>query len=422
MAVPQSLLPSHSEKVLGAMKAERTVKRITFNPSEANPGETLYVSVPKLAENEVIVAGSLALVFNINLKVTGAHANNYLGQNVSWALVDKFTVKFAATTVQDTDSYDIYKTFEDLFLSQDKRANMIMEGIQGEYLKKIRSDTTDKPTSSVDAEKVLNGVYGTKYRINLDHPILTDHGVFYPQALYNDLVFELTLASATQVVRGSDPSKLGYKLENIQLEYEVIRSKRLADEALSTYSSGKGFAYDLVMRERIVPITRGSDTRLTIRVNPQRRSLKGILLLFINPYQSGGRDTEHYFNPDITKVKVTVNGVPNRVYNEGNSGRDMWNELTRYFNPHTGGRPNMTLAKYLSANKFGLWIDLRSMADTTMHGNGQRLVNTQNRAHRFRLGHHKLTRLHRLRLADEHHGPAAGVGAVLGSLAAIKHA
>ena len=37
----------------------------------------------------------------------------------------------------------------------------------------------------------------------------------------------------------------------------------------------------------------------------------------------------------------------------------------------------MTLAKYLTANKFGLWIDLRSMADTTMHGNGQRLVNTQ---------------------------------------------
>ena len=96
MAVPPSLLPSHSEKVLGAMKAERTVKRITFNPTEANPGETLYVSVPKLGANEVIVAGSLALVFNINLKLTGAHANNYLVQNVSRALVNKLVVKFAA--------------------------------------------------------------------------------------------------------------------------------------------------------------------------------------------------------------------------------------------------------------------------------------------------------------------------------------
>ena len=201
--------------------------------------------------------------------------------------------------------------------------------------------------------------------------------MFYPQALYNVLVFELTLAAAHEVVRGSDGTKLGYKLENIQLEYEVIRSESLAKEAVRTYSSGKEFAYDLVMRERVVPITRGSDTHLNLRVNPQRRSLKGILLLFINPYAAGARDTEHYFNPDITKVQVTVNGVPNLVCNEGLSGSDMWQELTRHFNPHSGsGRPNMTLAKYLTDNKFGLWIDLRSMADTTMHGNGKRLVNT----------------------------------------------
>ena len=378
MAVPPSLLPSHSEKVLGAMKAERTVKRITFNPTEANPGETLYVSVPKLAANKVIVSGSLALVFNISLKVTGAHANNFLVQNVSRALVDKFVVKFAATTIQDTDGYNIYKTFEDLFLSKEERENMVREGIQSVDLNRIRSDAGDKKTTGVDEEKALNAVYGTKYRINLDHPILTDHGVFYPQALYNDLVFELTLAPAHQVVKGpTTNNKLGYKLENIQMEYEVIRSKTLADEAMSTYSSGKEFAYDLVMLEKVVPITRGSDTCLNLRVNPQRLSLKGILLLFISPYTEGNRDSEYYFNPDITKVKVTVNGVPNRVYNEGISGSDMWKELTRHFNPHSGGQPNMTLAKYLADNKFGLWIDLRSMADTTMHGNGQRLVNTQ---------------------------------------------
>ena len=378
MAVPPSLLPSHSEKVLNAMKAERTVKRITFNPTEAKPGETLYVRVPKLGTNEVIVAGSLALVFNINLKLTGAHANNFLVQNVSRALVNKFVVKFAASTVQDTDSYNIYKTFEDLFLSRDKRENMLREGIQSVDLCRIRSDSGDKKTSGVNEENALNAVYGSKYRINLDHPILTDHGVFYPQALYNDLVFELTLAPAHEVVKGSTSSNvLGYKLENIQMEYEVIRSKTLAAEATSTYSSGKEFAYDYVMRERVVPIIRGSDTRLNLRVNPQRKSLKGILLLFVSPYTEGNRDSEYYFNPDITNVKVTVNGVPNRVYNEGISGSDMWEELTRYFKPSTDGRPNMTLAKYLADNKFGLWIDLRSMADTTMHGNGQRLVNTQ---------------------------------------------
>ena len=213
MAVPPSLLPLHSEKVLGAMRAERTVKRITFNSSEANPGETLYVSVPKLSEHEVIVSSSLALVFNINL--SGGHANNYLVQNVSRALVDRLVVKFAATTIQDTVGYDIYKIFEDLFIPLDERANMLLEGIQTLDLCKIRSGAGDKKTSGVDEENKLNSVYSNKYRINLDHPILTDHGVFYPQALPNDLVFELTLAPAQQVVNGSDASKLVYKLENI---------------------------------------------------------------------------------------------------------------------------------------------------------------------------------------------------------------
>lgn len=40
-------------------------------------------------------------------------------------------------------------------------------------------------------------------RISLDHQILTDHGVFYPYALENYLVFKLTLAPASQVVKGN---------------------------------------------------------------------------------------------------------------------------------------------------------------------------------------------------------------------------
>ena len=40
-------------------------------------------------------------------------------------------------------------------------------------------------------------------------------------------------------------------------------------------------------------------------------------------------------------------------------------------------RPNMNPTKYFTDNKFGLLVDLRSIADTTMHGSGQRLVNTQ---------------------------------------------
>ena len=75
-------------------------------------------------------------------------------------------------------------------------------------------------------------------------------------------------------------------------------------------------------------------------------------------------------------MDVTIKGSPNKLYNEGIKGIDMWNEVNQFFGKKSGGRSNMNLTKYLTDNKFGLFIDLRSMADTTLHGNGQRLVNT----------------------------------------------
>lgn len=66
----------------------------------------------------------------------------------------------------------------------------------------------------------LSTVYGSKYM--LDYQILTDHSVFGPRALYHDLVFELTLSSASSVTKRSDAAKLVYTLKNIQFEYEMI--------------------------------------------------------------------------------------------------------------------------------------------------------------------------------------------------------
>ena len=73
---------------------------------------------------------SLTLRFNIDL--TGAHTDKFLVQNFSRALVDKFTVKYAGTTLQDTSGYDIYKMYEHVLY------NKLLEGIQTEKLFKIR--------------------------------------------------------------------------------------------------------------------------------------------------------------------------------------------------------------------------------------------------------------------------------------------
>ena len=142
------------------MKAPYAVKRITFDRPDANPGDMLQVHVPKLNKNEVLVPGSQALRFDIDL--SGGHVNNFLVQNVSRALVSQLVVKFGGTTLDDTVDYDIYKIFTDLFLPEEKRGNMLAEGIQGEDLWKIRSGSGDKKTTSVDAENKLEKVYGKK--------------------------------------------------------------------------------------------------------------------------------------------------------------------------------------------------------------------------------------------------------------------
>ena len=65
----------------------------------------------------------------------------------------KIVIKFGGETLEDTVDYDVYKTFSDLFLTGEKRDNMVPEGVQSEDLCKIRSGAGDAKTSGVDTEK-----------------------------------------------------------------------------------------------------------------------------------------------------------------------------------------------------------------------------------------------------------------------------
>ena len=152
----------------------------------------------------------------------------------------------------------------------------------------------------------------------------------------------------------------------------MIRSEELAKEAGSVYDIRKEFTYDHVTRYKVYPIKK-ADTRININVNTQRRSMKGILLLFVEPYNAEARDSEKYVFPDLMKVRVTINGSPNMLYNEG---QDIWAEVSRFFMKEKYKPQHMTLKKFFTENKFRLLIDLPSMASQEMRGSGTRLVNT----------------------------------------------
>ena len=171
------------------LKANSTLHRITLTPSNANPGETLYIEIPKLTDNMVIVPGSVFLVFNLSIS---GHENNTVVNNISRNLVKRQRVVFGGETLQDAMNYDLFQTYHDLFLPKEERENMLRHGISSENMRKLRTNAGDKDTDNAK-EVAMAALHNTKYCIPLDHPILTDHGVFYSKSLPHPLKFEISL-------------------------------------------------------------------------------------------------------------------------------------------------------------------------------------------------------------------------------------
>ena len=64
--------------------------------------------------------------------------------------------------------------------------------------------------------------------------------------------------------------------------------------------------------------------------------MKGILILFVDPVADGGgasyaRDTEKFYNPQIKKVTVTLDGVPNQLYSSGMLPHQHFEKIQKHF-------------------------------------------------------------------------------------------
>ena len=257
-----------------------------------------------------------------------------------------------------------------------ERDVLVEHGIGSVDLRKIRSKVGTEPSNATD-EKALLAAYGTKYVIPLDFEILKTHGVFYPRVLGAELQFEVTLADTTNILQqDTAESKLtgnihAYSVTNLELQYETIHSDILARSAMQEYSAGKAFLYDHVTLYKSFSFNEQNDELITQTVNIPRRSLSGLLLLFVKPYDAGKRDSEAFVNPDITDVKVNINGVPNKVYSQGLKPNDIYKEVVRRFGDH------VSPTQFFHGSKYALWVDLRTTEDNEIHGQGLKLVSTQ---------------------------------------------
>ena len=219
-------------------------------------------------------------------------------------------------------------------------------------------------------------LHNKKYCIPLDHPILTDHGVFYSKSLPHPLKFEITLAPVPDVVVFSDTTKPPtYTITNIELEYRCISSKFLADQAQAAYKTNRAFFYENILHHKTFTFSKPNDSFINEHINVPRRSMTGILLLFTENPTAGDRDSEKFVNPDIKSVQINIDGVPNMLYSKGMLTTVQWESIKQRF-PRSL-ESEVTETKFYTEDRFALWIDLRSYADNEIYGSGLALKDTR---------------------------------------------
>ena len=338
---------------------------ITNNPSTIDQNQQLLVRFPNLSNNDVIVPRTARLAFTIDLKSKDANVTVY--QNLGRAIVKKTTIKISGNEVMSIDDSDIFHCYVDLWKSPSERINLAYQGIGKANMLKHRVGAGNASAGAED--QAIAGAFGNRFCIPLDFELLEPHMPFYQAGLGDRLVYEPTFNDYHAVINSTDADS-SYAISNICLEFDMVTDSELARQIRQQLSGRMAILYDRILRHRKLAKNK-SDTLWNINLNVPARSMKGILMLFEEPDRTS---TEDFYNPKITKVEMTIEGIPNQLYIQGMRQYQQWDEINKYF-ALTSKREKETnkvakdlyfsdtnIEKYLT-KRFALWLDLRSTDD-----------------------------------------------------------
>ena len=351
---------------------------ITNNPSTIDQNQQLLVRFPNLSNNDVIVPGTVRLAFEIEL-VSSKDADKTIYQNIGRAIKKKTTIRISGNEVMSIDDSDIYHCYVDLWKSPSERVNMAYQGIGKANMLNHRVGARNATADAGD--EAIADAYKNRFCIPLDFELLESHMPFYQAGLGDRLEYELTFNDYNKVINSSDVDA-SYTIKNICLEFDTVSDTELARQIGQQTNGKMAILYDRILRHRKITKNK-SDTLWNINLNVPARSMKGILMLFEDPERT---NTEDFYNPKITKVEMTIEGVPNQLYSQGMKAYQQWDEINKFF-ALTSKRDketdkfakdlnfsDTTLEKYLT-KRFALWLDLRTTDDNSLHGSGRRIEN-----------------------------------------------
>ena len=333
----------------------------------------------------MIIPGTTKLTFNITL--AGTDPNRTLVGNLGRNIIRKLVVKLEGNEIISIDDYDVLYSYYDCWKCTNERLNAVFQGIveadgQMENAIKHRINAGDKANNAKD--QTVASIYNNRFCIPLDFEILETSILLYQYGLGSRLTYELTFADYSDVIKANKPDAT-YTISNISLEFDTIINTSLAGQIRTEYMKSS-ILYDRILRACFIPLNK-SDTSFSVDINSPSKSLKGVLLIFTQERSATklARDTKKFYNPKITKVEVTVEGVPNELYAQSMEYRHQYDEIVKHFAEGQLKEAgtiqkdlqlhNVNIALYCT-DKYALWLDFRTIDDNRLHGSGRRLENT----------------------------------------------
>ena len=363
-----------SKKTSVYFKGERIRHVITHNPSSAKPGEILHVEVPRL-QNTLIVPGSLALSFDMDITPDMDDSGNpksvHLVNNLAANIVSRYVVKIGSEIVFDLNYAYLYNSYKDMWLSQRARENSVFKGIQSFYLRKTRTNLINTDVAPDVPSQTLKDIFKNRYILPLDFDLISDH---MPLSSALHIIFELTISGKDDVLNYHTGTTTDFTMNNLRLEYETIENDELLQEINNSLAYGVSYLFDHVQHFKR-EIVKEKDDRIFAEVDGiDRRSMKGILLIFEEEFDAGKRNSDRFINPRIENINLTIDSIPNKLYSTGYKEENQWNEICKHFMQEDYKHNENTfidMKSYYGGSRFALWIDLRTTEDNTLHGSGK---------------------------------------------------
>ena len=179
-----------------------------------------------------------------------------------------------------------------------------------------------------------------------------------------------------------------YSLNNILLQFETVQIQQLASSIALEATGRFALPYERIVRHRKMN-RNGFESVWNFDVNIACPSLKYVMIVF-NSAANFNRQTKKIntaFNP--TKVDITLDGVPSKVYSQGMLPRHFFEEAYQVLsgsNREISAEANQILCEagcsliftpyYFNGNSMPLIKDCRIVADGHIHSGGMELRNS----------------------------------------------